>query len=153
MKVTELAASRIVQAGRESVFAAWTRPDLLRQWWGPPPYTCPEAEMDLRVGGHYRIANRHPDGEVIWISGEFLEVDPPSMLRYTWQLSTHATGASVVQVEFLPHADGTEIRVRHERFSSEAVRDQHLDGWTGCLGKLDFCLQAIVVAQPAGEPR
>lgn len=83
MKATELSTSRIVKADRQRVFDAWTTPELVKQWWGPPPYTCPSAEIDLRVGGSYRLANLGLDGEIIWISGEFTHVEIPVTLSYT----------------------------------------------------------------------
>lgn len=135
MKPTELFVSKVVKADRNRVFAAWTTPDLVRQWWGPPPFTCPVAEIDLRVGGAYRLANRGIDGEIIWISGSFTRVEAPEALSYTWSLSTHSTGPSLLHVYFLDHPDGTEVRIHHERFADATVRDEHVLGWQGCLGK------------------
>ena len=71
MTSTVLRVARVIRAPRERVFAAWTRPELLRLWWGPGEVSCPEAEIDLRPGGSYRLANLNPDGSVIWISGRF----------------------------------------------------------------------------------
>lgn len=141
MKPTELFTRRLVRAAPDKVFAAWTNPAAVRQWWGPPPYTCPEAEIDLRIDGGFRIANRHPDGELIWITGTFLDVLVPIRLSYTWQLSTHPPGASVVHVWFHPHDEGTQIELHHERFSSQSIRDEHADGWSGCLGRLAAFLE------------
>ncbi len=152
MKPTELFASRIVRADRESVFAAWTTPELVMRWWGPPPFTCPVAEIDLRAGGSYRLANLGPDGETIWISGTFLRVDAPRELAYTWQLSTQPADPSLVHVRLLEHAEGTEIRIHHERFASVAVRDQHAEGWAGCLGKLAAHLEGKATAPPPTMP-
>src|SRR5947209_2161229 len=76
-----------VRAPVERVFAAWTQPARLQEWWGPEPITCPEAEVDLRVGGHYRIANRYADGTIVWISGEFERIEAPHTLVYTWSLA------------------------------------------------------------------
>ncbi len=120
-------------ADRQTVFEAWTRPDLVKRWWGPPPFTCPVAEIDLRVGGAYRLANLGQDGETIWISGTFTRVEAPSELAYTWRLSTHPPGPSLLHVRFLEHAEGTEIKIHHERFADAAIRDRHADGGAGCL--------------------
>ena len=60
-----LVVRRTIHAPVEPVFHAWTRPEQLRQWWGPGPVTCCHAEIDLRVGGAYRIGNRLPDGTVL----------------------------------------------------------------------------------------
>ena len=136
MKPTELFASRLVRADRQAVFDAWTRPEQIKRWWGPPPYTCPVAEIDLRVGGSFRLANLGPEGEMIWISGKFNRVEVPSALSYSWQLSTQPPEPSLVHVEFVEHPEGTEVRVHHERFANVEQRDLHADGWAGCLGKL-----------------
>jgi uncharacterized protein YndB with AHSA1/START domain len=148
MKPTELFASRIIRAARRTVFDAWTQPDQIKRWWGPPPFTCPVAEIDLRVGGAYRLANLGPDGKTIWISGSFSRVEIPSELSYSWQLSTDPSGPSLIHVRFLDHPAGTEIRLHHERFASEAIRDQHADGWVGCLGKLSRYLSVHDVSAP-----
>jgi uncharacterized protein YndB with AHSA1/START domain len=140
MQPTELTLTRIIRAPREAVFAAWTEPDLLKQWWGPGPVTCPEAHVDLREGGAYRIANLEADGSITWISGHFERVQAPEELVYTWNVSILPAGATLVRVKFLPHAEGTELMLVHERFAVEAVRDMHLEGWGGCLDKLEALL-------------
>jgi uncharacterized protein YndB with AHSA1/START domain len=66
-----LVVRKTIRATRERLFDAWTQPIQLRQWWGPEDVECLDAEVDLRVGGRYRIANRFPDGRVVWITGEF----------------------------------------------------------------------------------
>lgn len=142
MKPTELFASRVIRASRAAVFEAWTTPELVKRWWGPPPFTCPVAEIDLQVGGRYRLANLGPDGQTIWISGAFVHVEPQRQLAYTWQLSTQPPGPSLLHVSFLDHAEGAEIRLHHERFTTAAVRDEHVDGWGGCLGKLAALLDS-----------
>ena len=83
-----LRISRVIRAPRERVFAAWTEPALLTQWWGPGPVTCPEAHIDLRVGGAYRIANLEVDGSITWIKGTFARVRPPEELAYTWTIGS-----------------------------------------------------------------
>jgi Activator of Hsp90 ATPase homolog 1-like protein len=54
----------------------------------------------------------------------------------------------LVRVRFLPHADGTEILLSHERFAEEAIRDMHLSGWNGCLDKLE---QMFALVRTAGK--
>ena len=137
MRRTSLTLSRIIPAQRDDVFAAWTDPELLTQWWGPDPVTCPEAEVDLRPGGEYRLANLQADGSIVWISGRFEHVRPPEELVYTWKATSLPGEATLVRVRFLPHPDGTEILLTHERFAEEAIRDMHLSGWNGCLDKLE----------------
>ncbi len=137
MQPTALTLTRVIRAPREDVFAAWTEPDLLTQWWGPGPVTCPEAHVDLREGGTYRIANLEQDGSITWISGTFERVRPPEELVYTWSVSIVPGDPTLVRVAFNDHAEGTELILTHERFAVEAVRDMHLAGWNGCIDKLE----------------
>src|SRR5687767_6184273 len=105
-----LVVRRTIQASVTRVFEAWTRPEELRRWWGPRPVTCSDAEVDLRVGGSYRIGNRLPDGSTIWISGEFEIVEPPERLVYTWHVEGKdppGTEHSRVSVHFSPTTLGT----------------------------------------------
>ena len=140
MQPTELTLTRVIRAPRERVFAAWTEPEILMQWWGPGPVTCPEAHVDLRVGGDYRIANRQEDGSITWIRGTFERVRPPEELVYTWTIDVANSTPTLVTVEFRQHAEGTELVLTHERFAVEAVRDMHLMGWTGCIDVLEALL-------------
>jgi uncharacterized protein YndB with AHSA1/START domain len=58
----DLILERIIDAPPEKLFRAWTEPDLLKQWFTPPPFTVPHAEMDVRAGGSSLIVMRGPDG-------------------------------------------------------------------------------------------
>jgi uncharacterized protein YndB with AHSA1/START domain len=136
---TSLTVTRIIRSKRERVFDAWTKPDLILKWWGPGTTICPEASVDLRVGGAIRIANKIDDGRIVWISGEFEYVEPPSRLIYSWIMGTEMEDPSRVTVDFNNHPDGTELVLTHERIASENVRKSHLQGWNGCLdGLQDF---------------
>jgi len=133
-----LVVRRRIRARPERLFAAWTRPSQLLDWWGPDGVDCVDPEVDLRVGGRYRIGNRFPDGNVVWIAGEFIAVEPPHLLRYTWRLEgAGGDAAEEVTVRFEPHGDATEVIVAHERIANEAIRDRHREGWEGCLDGLE----------------
>jgi len=135
-----LIVRRTVKVSVERAFEAWTQPDQLRRWWGPRPVTCSEAEVDLRVGGAYRIGNLLPDGHVVWISGEFEAVDRPHRLVYTWRVEGKvpiSTERSRVTVRFEPRDGATEVIVVHERIDSEETRADHEKGWNGCLENLE----------------
>ncbi len=131
-----LEVRRVLKARPERVFAAWTSPDQLRQWWGPAAVTCVSAEVDLRPGGRYRIGNRFPDGKIIWIVGEFEVVTPPHELVYTWRSEPGPGSRERVTVRFEPRGDGTEVVVVHEHIPDEPTRDRHEQGWVGCLDGL-----------------
>lgn len=138
---SQLSISRIIKAPRQRVFEAWTTPSLLMKWWGPEGVQCTAAEVDLREGGEYRIANQHGDGSVTWISGVFERVRPPEELVYSWNIGAPGADGSRVTVEFRSHDDGTELVVTHERLAPD-IRDMHLQGWIGCLDGLEAMFAA-----------
>ena len=131
-----LVVRRVIRARVERVFDAWTNPEHLRSWWGPRPVTCSAAEVDLRVGGRYRITNALPDGKTVVIQGEFREIRPPHRLVYTWTMGGHADAPSLVSVRFEERGAETEVVVVHENLASLAVRESHEQGWLGCLDGL-----------------
>jgi uncharacterized protein YndB with AHSA1/START domain len=124
---------RLFQATPERLFNAWTDPAELKRWWGPASVICIVAEIDLRVGGAYRIGNQFPDGAVVWISGEFEYIERPWKLVYTWRLGSEADSDERVTVVFTRRPGGAEIEVTHERIADPARRDRHEQGWIGCL--------------------
>jgi uncharacterized protein YndB with AHSA1/START domain len=133
-----LVVRRTVNASPERLFEAWTTPAELKSWWGPGAVTCVDPDIDLRVGGRYRIGNQFPDGKVLWIVGEYEVVDPPHKLVYTWRLESQPEEASErVTVSFEPRGVGaTEVIVVHERIPDTSTRERHEQGWIGCLDGL-----------------
>lgn len=131
-----LVVQRTIAATPERLFAAWTEPEQLRRWWGPDGATCVDPEVDLRVGGRYRIGNRLADGSEVWIVGEFEVIERPHRLIYSWRLEGSAAAVERVTVRFEGRGATTEVIVSHARIASTTLRDQHLHGWDGCLAGL-----------------
>lgn len=131
-----LVTSRVIAASPERLFAAWTTPDQLRKWWGPPGGHCEDAEVDVRVGGAYRLDNRTADGELVTISGTFTEVSPPTAIAYTWQVDPGPPHRELVTVSFTPCDGGTDVVIRHDRIADEAIWQEHARGWASCLDRL-----------------
>lgn len=145
MEDLTLVVRRTIRAPAARLFDAWTRPEQLVQWWGPKGAHCPHAEVDLRVGGRYRIGNQFGDGAVIWICGHFEAIDRPRQLVYSWAIEP-AAGAERVTVSFDERDGVTEVVLVHERIADAASRDQHAQGWDGCLdGLVEY------LAQPQGS--
>src|SRR5215475_149172 len=99
-RLVSLVVRRIIRSTPGRLFEAWTQPDQLKQWWGPEGVTCIAAEIDLRAGGRYRIANQFPDGTVVWIIGQFQIIEPPHRLSYTWQIEESSGSSEHVNVRF-----------------------------------------------------
>lgn len=101
------------------------------------------AEIDLRIGGSYRLAMRSLLKDVTHVvQGRFLVIDPPRRLVYTWSWQ-HVEPAQEcrVTVNFHPAGDGhCEIVILHELLPTESDRLRHAEGWTGVLGMLEKVL-------------
>jgi len=142
---TSLRIERTYDAPPEDVFDAWTNPEVLRRWWRPnPAWVTPVAEVDLRVGGRYRISMEDPEnGTRHTAGGEYSEVSRPRRLVYSWQWEQddgQPGHVSTVTVDF--HADGerTNVVLEHSDLESSQSRDSHTHGWSGILEMLQVHL-------------
>jgi uncharacterized protein YndB with AHSA1/START domain/predicted Ser/Thr protein kinase len=131
---------KTIAAPIDEVFAAWTQPEQMARWYAPSDdFTTPIAEVDLRVGGAYRVGMKHKDREQAHIvSGQYSRVDAPSCLCFTWAWDAPRPDAHETQVtlEFHPNAGSTDLTLIHERFRDDQLRKEHTEGWTGCLNRL-----------------
>jgi uncharacterized protein YndB with AHSA1/START domain len=128
---------RTFNASRERVFAAWTKAEEIQRWSAPGEMTVPSAEVDLRVGGRFRILMQAPDGTQHHATGVYRVIDPPSRLVYTWSWEERPVITdTIVSLEFIERGATTELVLRHELLPSEEERTHHERGWIGCLDKL-----------------
>ena len=132
---TTLEIRRVIPAPRIRVFDAWTQAKDLDRWSAPTPMT-PRCEVDLRVGGSYRIVMRGPDGVDRRVAGVYRVIDRPSKLAYTWKWEESPMPNSLVTIEFLDRGKSTEVVLRHEGLVDSESRARHEHGWTGCLDNL-----------------
>ena len=123
----ELVVTRTVNAPAHLVFEAWTKAELFRRWWVPKSYgpNLLSCEMDVRVGGQYRLVFRHEDSTMEFF-GTYLEVTPDSRLVWT---NEEGDGQTVTTVTFNETA-GRTLLVVHDLYSSEEAIDS---GSTGAL--------------------
>ena len=122
----------------EKVWRAWTEPQALKAWFGPEEIIeGPAAEVDLRVGGQFRVRMHAADGETHEVSGTYLEVVPNRKLVFSWAWRSTPERASRVTVRIEPDGAGCELVLLHEQFFDEAARDGHSHGWSGALVKLE----------------
>ena len=134
---------RVFHAPPALVFDAFTKPGMLREWWGPEGHAIPVAEVDLRVGGAYRLEMVGEGGARYALAGEFRVIEPPRKLCYTWNWVEGGPfkEETLVTLEFNDHADGTQIVLTHEGFEDPKIRDQHDEGWSSSFGCLDRYLE------------
>jgi uncharacterized protein YndB with AHSA1/START domain len=127
-----------VDAPRERIFRMLTEPAELARWWGPHGYTTPEIDLDLRVGGGYRFTMQPPDGDRFHLTGEFLKIEPPSRLIYTfrWEEPDPDDRETVVTLSLDDIGDATEVSLSQGEFATEARLELHRSGWTDSSEKL-----------------
>jgi len=127
-----------VPAPPQRVFAALTEPAAVTKWFGPRGFTMPEIELSLRVGGGYRFTMQPPEGEAFHLSGEFLEIDAPHRLAYTFRYDEPDPDdrETTVRLTLVPVDDATEVTLRQGEFATQARLELHRDGWTDSFDKL-----------------
>jgi uncharacterized protein YndB with AHSA1/START domain len=132
-----LALSRHYPVAPEKVWRAWTDPEALKRWWGPGSDSTSLAQLDVRVGGRFRIIFGGAQGRDHEVTGIYKEVVPNRKLVFTWTWPrTTPERESVVTIVFKASGSGTELDFLHEQLFDESVREGHKRGWTEALDKL-----------------
>jgi uncharacterized protein YndB with AHSA1/START domain len=140
-----LIITRLLDAPRHMVFAAWVDQHQAGQWWGPKGFVPISCTMDVRVGGAWQRAMRGADGIERRARGVYREIVAPERLvfTYAWERSPEHTGhETLVTLTFVDRGGRTELTLRQELFETVAARDDHHGGWSGCLDRFaDYLAQ------------
>ena len=132
-----LTLHRVIDAPVETVYAAWTEPEMLRRWLAPGNATVVRAVAEVAVGGTFLVEMRGTDGRRWLTRGLYREVVPQRRLVHTWRWEGSEI-ETLVTVEFEPESAGrTRLTLTHSRFARDEARDEHEQGWSGCLAKLE----------------
>jgi uncharacterized protein YndB with AHSA1/START domain len=127
----ELRITRVFDAPREAVFAAWTDPKQVAHWWGPTGFTTPVCELDVRAGGAILIHMRAPDGTIFPMTGVYKEVVPPERLVFTatpLDKDGKAMFENLNTVIFSERDGKTTVTLRVEVVRSSAAAEPYLAG-------------------------
>jgi len=145
MTVTDEAAPVLVvrrhmAVPRERVFEAWLDSESLAHWMRPGNFTHATVTVDPRVGGGFRIVMEgRTDGGDYEHRGEYLAIEPPSLLSFTWISNATDHKPTVVTIEFHEGGTGTELVLTHQRLAPKAV-EAHREGWSDIVRLLDEAL-------------
>ena len=144
----DLVLERVVDVPRELVWAAWTTPEHIKQWFTPKPWQTVDCEIDLRPGGIFRTVMRSPEGQDITNVGCFLEIVPNRKLVWTVALQpgyrpsnpTFDIPAFTAIITLEPHEKGTKY-VALALHKDEEGRNAHdrmgfSEGWGKALDQL-----------------
>lgn len=138
----------MIKAPRERVYAAWTDPAQLKEWFGPANVQTCNVIADARVGGEFRWELTNAEGEEMTMRGEYLELQPHSKIVFTWHWEDDETWRdhiSIVNIELFERDGGTEVRLTHEQLPNEESREGHAQGWNSALEELEkYSIKQVV---------
>ena len=134
----ELLIVRTFNAPPSVVFALWSSAEHMKHWMGPKGFTCPEMEIDLRVGGRYRGMIKSTDHGENWFGGIYREIVPDKRLvfTFTWHNDGPSAGLEMVVTITFEVRDGKTVQTFHQApFHTVERRDSHVGGWSQAFDK------------------
>jgi len=126
---------RTIRATAETLFDAFLDPYALSEWMRPGTIRSAVATVEPHVGGRYEVIMQGESGPIPH-SGVYRLIDRPTRLVFTWHSPHAGPNETLVTVDFIKAANGTEVVVTHELLP-EAARPAHSRGWTSGLEHLD----------------
>jgi uncharacterized protein YndB with AHSA1/START domain len=147
----ELVVTRTFNGPARIVFEAWTNPELFKLWWAPKSTGVPllSCEMDVRVGGRYRVEFGRDASESMAFVGKYLDVIPNSRLVWT---NEESDDGAVTTVTFEEKGDKT-LLVLHELYPSKGALDDAIAGMEGGMPEQFEQLDELLVTLGASAGR
>jgi uncharacterized protein YndB with AHSA1/START domain len=145
----EIVVTRAFDAPARVVFEAWIRPELFKRGWVPKSLgmSLLSCEMDVRVGGRYRLTFRHGDSQPMAFFGRYLEVTPPT--RLSWTNEEGGPDGQVTTVT-LEEKAGRTLLTMHELYPSKEALDAAGTGAADAMGETFTQLEELLAG---GGPR
>ena len=136
----EVEFTRVIDAPRERVYEAWTKPDQIIQWFAPKPFQLVVKKMDFRSGGTFDMAMRGPDGEHFPFTGTYREIERPAKLCWTGEFPGDPVDTIRTVVTFEKEGSKTKLIARQTFSVMTATVKQATagakEGWTLTLNQL-----------------
>ena len=128
---------RAFSIDRATMWSLWTDQEHAARWMRPSisEFAPTVASIDARPDGRYRFEMVGNDGSVRAVSGQFVEVDEPRRLVFTWSWDG-VDEESLVEVMLSEVPEGTRVQISHTKLESQESADQHEQGWMGCLASI-----------------
>jgi uncharacterized protein YndB with AHSA1/START domain len=137
MPNTKIEIERIFDAEVELLWDIWTEPGYIAQWFGSDPFGIVQrVDIDLMVGGKFRIQFSDSDRSVHTARGEYLNIDKYKNLKMTWEWESEPNRVSELNVDFISMNDKTKIVLTHSNLIFETVHNYEF-GWNGAFNKID----------------
>ena len=149
----ELVVTRTVNGPAHLVFEAWTKPELFKRWWVPKSFglNLLSCDLDVRVGGKYRLVFAHGESGTMEFYGRYLEVTPHSRLVWT---NEEGDGEEVITTVTFEELDGKTRLVVHDLYASKEALDAAIaSGSTGGMSEqLDELDELLLVLKSTTLP-
>jgi uncharacterized protein YndB with AHSA1/START domain len=145
----EVVFTRAFAAPRDLVFDCMTKPDLVKRWLlGPPGWTMPVCEIDLKVGGKFRYVWRSEDGRDMAMAGVYREIAAPERIVHNEVFDDDWTGGETLVTSTLTEAGGRTTLTTSVIYANEQARQGALvsgmtDGMEYGYGRLDALLETV----------
>ncbi len=128
--------TRILPASPEAVFDMWLDAERMKTWMCPGNTHVSFIHINPIVGGAFQIDMQSPNADVAVHRGQYLEIERPRKLRFTWETSLMAYRTTIVTVECYPHDDGCQLVLTHEQLADNEI-EHHAYGWTAIVDLLE----------------
>jgi uncharacterized protein YndB with AHSA1/START domain len=130
---------RVLPVAPGDAYDAWLQEEALRDFICPAPGRAASVSIDPRIGGRLRFVMAFPDRE-IEVSGEYIALERPSHISFTWRCSDTGDLESIVTVAFAPHGNGeTLMTITHSKQPARLV-EKHRAGWSSVADQLHASL-------------
>lgn len=136
LEPNQLSIKQTFNAPISRLFACFTQAELLTQWHAPTDTMTTQAEVNLQIGGDYRIAMTDADGKEHTAIGQFHEIEEPNKLVYSWRWEGGDDAETMITVLFKDLGSQTEVELIHRGFVQEEVAQHHSQGWNGIFMRL-----------------
>lgn len=137
-----LRIERMFKATPQRVFDAFTKPEQLAAWWGPEGMSVTRLELNTVESGAWYTIFDNPEGEEYHVSGQYLLIDPPNRLIFSWAWTEGGVRGNETRVElsFTATESGCRLNLVQTLFETEEGRDNHNGGWSSSFN----CLEAYL---------
>jgi uncharacterized protein YndB with AHSA1/START domain len=149
----EIVLTRVFDAPRALVFDAFTKPELMKRWFGPRGWSLVVCEIDYRVGGAFRFVLRGPDGTEMGMRGLYREIVPPERSVHMESFDDYPGESQVTSV--FTEQEGKTTLTATVLYASQEVRDAVIQSGMehGAAESFDRLAELLTSKEARGDKR
>jgi len=141
LRARRVDVTRTFPCTRDVLFTVWTDPQHFARWWGPKEWRAYDCVLDVRPGGRWHSSFSRPNGPDIHIGGQYVDVQPPDRISFSWNSygTLSADDESLVELQFIDLGPHSELRITHTKLTTGEAEDMDI-GWVSALQSLEHYL-------------